>query len=116
MVESSININGVHVNFAYHHRKEDSKIRVYISQLPIGINLGEIYEVFKVYGIVQDITKIERVIQGPKIDIGDRVIIFTRIATNIPSYIYVRGWCAFVNYRGQCGINHLAKECPKARG
>ena len=64
----------------------------------------------------------ERVIQGRKIDTGDRVIIFTRIAINIPSYVYVRGWRAFVNYRGRqktcrvCGdFDHLAKDSPKAR-
>ena len=68
-------------------------------------------------------TKIERIIQGRKIDTGDRVINFTRIAINIPWYVYVRSWRAFVNYRGQqkncrvCGgADHLAKECPKARG
>ena len=70
-------------------RSEDPKIRVYISQLPIGIELGQIYEVFKAYGIVCDIIKIERIIQGRKIDTGDRVIIFTRIAINIPLYVYV---------------------------
>ena len=74
LVENGINVNGIHVNFAYHCKKEDPKIRVYISQLPIGIGLRQIYEVFKVYDIFHDITKIERIIQGRKIDTGDRVI------------------------------------------
>ena len=121
-MENGINVAGVHVNFAYHRRKEDPHIRVYISQLPIGIELGEIYEVFKYYDIVKEINKIERVIQGRKVDTGNRVIIFARIATNIPSYVYVRGWHGFVNYRGQqktcrlcSAIDNLAKDCPKAR-
>ena len=46
LVENGINVAGVHVNFAYHRQKEDLSIRVYVSQLPIGIDLEEIYEVF----------------------------------------------------------------------
>ena len=91
LVENGINENGRHVKFAYHRKKENPKIRVYISQSPIRIELGQIYEVFKAYGIVYDTTKIERIFQGRKIDTGDRVIIFTRIAINILSYVYVRG-------------------------
>ena len=38
LVENGINVNGIHVNFAYHDEKEVPKIRVYISQSPpIGI-------------------------------------------------------------------------------
>ena len=39
LVENGINVNGIHVNFAYHRKKEDPKIRVYISQLPITMAL-----------------------------------------------------------------------------
>ena len=81
-------------------RTEPQDQSVYFSVI-YWYRVGQIYEAFKVYGIVHDITKIERIIQGRKIDTGDRVIIFTRIAINIPSYVYVRGWHAFVNYRGQ---------------
>ena len=89
LIENGINVAGVHVNSAYHRKKEDPSIRVYVSLLPIGINLGEIYEVFKFYGIVKGINKIEKVIQGRKVDTGDRVIIFAKIFRNIPSYIRV---------------------------
>ena len=51
LVENGINVNGIHVNFAYHRKKEDPKIRVYISQLAIGIKFGQIYEVFKAYAL-----------------------------------------------------------------
>ena len=101
LVENGINVAGVHLNFAYHRKKEDPSIRVRVSQLPIGIDLGEIYKVLKFYGIVKGINKIEKVIQDRKVDTGDRVIIFAKIFRNIPSYVYVRGWRDFVNYRGQ---------------
>ena len=91
------------------------------------LNLGFFYQGVKhlvgVHKLIFYLTKIERIIQGRKIDTGDRVIIFTRIAINIPSYVYVRGWRAFVSNTGQqktcrvcSGTDHLAKECPKARG
>ena len=101
LVENRINVVGVHVNSAYHRKKEDPSIRVYVSQLPIGIDLREIYGVLKFYDIVKGINKIEKVIQGRKVDTGDRVIIFSKIVKNIQSYVYVRGWRGFVNYRGQ---------------
>ena len=92
----------------------ENGIRVYVSELPTGIDLEDIYEVFKFYGIVKGINKIEKVIQGRKVDTGNRVIIFAKIMTNIPSYVYVRDWHGFVNYRGPmktcrlCGdIEHL---------
>ena len=50
------------------------------------------------------------------------MICFTKIARNITSYVFVKGWQAFVRYRGQiqtciiCGdIDHLAKDCPRAK-
>ena len=59
---------------------------------------------------------------GKRIDTGDRAIIFKRINVNIPSYIFVRGWRAFVNYIGQlrtCRVygctGHLAKACPRLK-
>ena len=91
LVEQGINVNGVHVNFAYYRRKEDARIRVFVSQLPIGIELHQIQDVFNTYGAIHNTSKIEKVIQGRKIDTGDRVVCFTKIARNIPSYDFVKG-------------------------
>ena len=54
LVEQGINVNGVHVNFAYHRRKEDARIRAFVSQLPIGIELHQIHDVFNTYGLLPD--------------------------------------------------------------
>ena len=62
LVEQGINVNGVHVNFAYHRRKEDARIRVFVSQLSIGIELHQILDVFNTYGVIHNISKIEKVI------------------------------------------------------
>ena len=35
LAENGMNVNGIHVNFAYHRKKEDPKIKVYIFQLPM---------------------------------------------------------------------------------
>ena len=43
LVEQGINLNGVRVNFAYHRRKEDARIGVFVSQVPIGIELHQIH-------------------------------------------------------------------------
>ena len=80
------------------------------------------HDVFNTYGVIHNIGKIEKVIQGRKIDTGDSVVCFTKIARNIPSYVFVKGWQAFVRYRDQiqtcrnCGdIDHFAKDCPRAK-
>ena len=72
--------------------------------------------------LIHNISKIEQVIQGRKIETRDRVGCFTKIARNIRSYVFVKGWQAFVRYRGQiqtcriCGdIDHHAKDCPRAK-
>ena len=122
LVENGINVNGIHVNFGITvKRRTPRSERIFLSYLLV--SSWDKFTKFLKRGIVRNIIRIERIIQGRKIDTGDRVIIFTRIAINIPSYVYVRGWRAFINYRGQqktcrvcSGTDHLAKECPKARG
>ena len=122
LVEQGINVDGVHINFAYHRRKEDARIRVFVSQLPIGIKLHQINDVFNAYGVIHNISKIEKVIEASKIDTGDRVVCFTKIARNSPSYVFIKGRQSFIRYRGQiqtcriCGdIDHLARDCPRAK-
>ena len=117
-----LDINGIHINFGYHKRRSPPRVRVFIADLPIGITNEEIENVFKQYGSILNIASIHKVLYGRKIDIGDRVVTFSSINVAVPSYVHVRGWRAFVKYRGQvspckiCGDSgHLAKNCPKNR-
>ena len=59
---------------------------------------------------------------GKRIDTCDRIIIFNTMEKHIPSYVYVRGWRAFVRYHGQpqtyrvCGLTgHFAMDCPRVK-
>ena len=124
LVTSGLTIDGTHVMFNYHRRRVqmDTRIRVFVSQLPIGVTEQEIESVFLKYGETISTHKITKLMYGRRIDTGDRVIIFTRINVNIPSYVFVRGWRGFVNYSGQlrtcriCGCTgHLAKDCPRSK-
>ena len=54
------------------------------------------------------------------IDTGDKVLVFKELRKEIPSYVHVRGWNAFVCYSGQpqtcrvCNLaGHFAKDCPR---
>ena len=125
LVLHGLDINGIHINFGYNKRRPPPpppRVRVFIAELPIGITNEEIANVFKQYGSILNIASIDKVLYGRKIDPGDRVVTFSSINVAIPSYVQVRGWPAFVKYRGQvstckiCGDSgHLAKNCAKNR-
>ena len=113
----SYDIDGKHVMFAYHRRRFNT--RVYVSQLPIGINEIDLREAFSFYGELLEINYVTKLMYGRRIDTGDRVLIFRKINRHIPSYIFVRGWRAFVKYNGQpqtcrvCGsTTRFAIDCP----
>ena len=117
LVECGLDIEGKHIIFAYHKRRANT--RVYVSQLPIGISDIDLRGVFSFYGELLEIRYIIKYIHGRHIDTGDRVLIFKKLDRHIPSYVYVRGWRAFVRYNGQpstcriCGVTgHFAKVCP----
>ena len=93
-----------------------------VSQLPIGITPLELREAFAFFGEIVEVNYITKVIQGRRIDTGDRVLIFKQVRHHIPSYIFVRGCRAYVNYAGQpqtcriCGLTgHFAKDCHKSQ-
>ena len=101
LVEHGMDIGDKHVQFGYHKRRIPPKIRVSVAELPIGITDLEICGVFRNYRKIFSVTKVEKVIQNRKIDTRERIIMFTSITVNIPSYVHVCGWKAFVKYRGQ---------------
>ena len=121
LVEHGLDIGGKHVQFGYHKKRIPPKSRVLVAELPICITDLEICGVFRNYGKIFSVNKVEKVIQNRKIDSGERIITFTftSITVNIPSYVHVSGWKAFVKYKGQeqtcrrCSqTGHMAKDCP----
>ena len=124
LVTNGLTTDGTHVMFNYHRRRVqmDTRIRVFISRLPIGTTEQEIESVFSKYGEIISTHQVTKFRYDKRIDTGARAIIFKRINVNVPSYIFVRGWHAFVNYIGQlrtcriCGCTgHLAKDCPRLK-
>ena len=119
LVESGLNIDEKHISFAYHKRR-DIKKRVYVSQVPLGITELEFREVFSFYGDILEVTRLTKILHGRMIDTGDRVLVFKELQKEIPSYVQVRAWNAFVRYNGQlqacrvCSLaGHFAKDCPR---
>ena len=118
-VESGLNIDGKHISFAYHTRRDVRK-RVYVSQVPLDITELEFREAFSFDGDILEVTRLTKILHGRKIDTGDRVLVFKELRKEIPSYVHVRIWNAIVRYNGQlqtcrvCSLaGHFAKDCPR---
>ena len=116
LVERGLNINGIHVRFACHKRR-DTKLKVYLSQIQFGITPKEIKDALEYYGDISEVNPVTKVIQSRRVDTGDRILMFKRLARRIPSYVFIRGWRAFIKYTGQpliCGVcgltTHFAKD------
>ena len=93
-----------------------------VFNVPIGVNIADISHVFEDYGEIMEIKFDSKEYHGINIDTGKIFIYFSKITTNIPSYVEVRGWNAYVYYAGQlrtcriCGEpDHLGKDCPDNR-
>ena len=80
LVTHGLQIEGLHVLFYFHKRRPLR--RVYVSQLPIGVTIQEIGEVFKYYGHIVDIKPILKQYHGRDLDSGDRVVVYDQIFVN----------------------------------
>ena len=120
LYREGLDINGHQFFFNFHGKKPWYRVQVF--NIPIGVSIDEIEDAFEEYGEIQSIESRFKQYHGLRMNTGQRTITFSRIIKNIPSYITVRGWKAYVYYSGQqkmcrnCGeTNHLAKDCPRNR-
>ena len=61
-------------------------IRVYVSQLPTGIDLGEVYEVLKFFDIAKEVNKIEKLTLETESSFSQRCLKISHLT------YYDRGW------------------------
>ena len=120
LVENGVDLdNDLHVNF-YFHRSRNTNVRVLVSQVPIGIDDVELSMHFRHYGVVVNVRDVKRTYRKNTYDTSDRVLTFRKLVMDIPSYVKIRGYWAYIKYNGQpatCRIchqtGHLAAECPQ---
>ena len=105
-----------------HHAKKNDLTGVLVSKLTMGISNDEIRFALDYYGDILSVQQVTKVMFGKKLDTGDRVVLFKEIHKDIPSYVPVRGWKAYIMYTGQpktcrsCGkVGHFAKNCSSKR-
>ena len=121
LVVNGLDIDLIHFSFV-HHAKRNDLTRVLVSKLPLGISNDEIRYELGYYGDILSVQQVTRVMCGKKLDTGDRVVTFKKIHKDIPTYVPVRGWKAYIMYKGQpktcrsCGkVGHFAKDCSSKR-
>ena len=119
LVEHGVEVGGLHVNF-YFHRNKDTNVRVLVSQLPIGIKDADLSLQFRQYGVVLNVRSVNRTYKRNTYDTGERVLTFKKLVLDIPSYVKINGYLAYVKYNGQpatcrmCGeTGHLAADCHR---
>ena len=93
------------------------KWKVFISQLPSGITNQETRTALQSHGVVRDVQAITKTLYERRYDTGDRLVIFSALSKDIPSYLDIKGWKAFIRYNNQlktCRIceqtGHFAKD------
>ena len=119
LLKNGLKVGSKALSFVPHGTKA---VRVYLSHLPLGVFFYEIKDFFHIYGNVEEYIHVTRTLHGRKICTGERILIFSELRTDIPSFIYLKGWQVAVKYSGQpktCRIcyeqGHFADACPKRR-
>ena len=119
LFDCGLNVNGINLDFVYHGTKQ---IKVSMSHLPLGVDWHEIRDELRYYGCIGSYRRVTRVIRGRQIDTGERIIFYTTLFRDIPSYVFLKGWQVAFKYAGQpktcrfCqGEGHFARDCPVRR-
>ena len=119
LLKNGLKVGDEVLSFVYHGTKN---VRVYLSHLPLGIYFYEVKDFFAIYGNVEDYINVTKTLHGRKIPTGERIVIFSKLWSDIPSFIFLKGWQVAVRYSGQpktCRFcyeqGHFADVCPNRR-
>ena len=109
---------GKHTIYFHQHRRSDIT-KVFVNQLPLGISHDDVKATPSRHGRIRSSWPVKKSYYDRQLCNGDWCILFDVLREPIPSYVNVRGWNAYVTYRGQaktcrrCNYTgHLARDCP----
>ena len=109
-----LDIKNRNIQFFQHKRREIQK--VFVSQLPLGISGQELRVAFTTYGCIESTQLVTKFYHDKSLYTGDWLIHFSVLSKQTPYYVTVRGWKAYVKYRGICdGLGCTAKDCLSKR-
>ena len=114
-----LEVDGIHLEFKYH---KINTVRVYVANIPFGVSARDIQSTFSAFGTITEAHQIQKDFRGHKLYTGDWSITFQKLDKEIPSYVLVRRWLAYVNYQGQkktCRLceqsGHFYADCLKRK-
>ena len=117
LVLHGLDVGEVHLTFFYHKKKY---VNVFVSNVPFGVKAIDVQMRLSDYGLVKSVRMIYKDFRGYKLPTGDWSVSFERLNVDIPSYILIRGWSAYIKYEGQpqtcrnCNqTGHIFANCPQ---
>ena len=117
LVLNGLNVGDVHLTFFYHKKKY---VNVFVSNVPFGVKATDVQMRLSAYGLVKSVHMIYKDFRGYKLPTGDWSVSFERLHVDIPSYVLIRGWSAYIKYEGQpqtcrnCNqTGHIFANCPQ---
>ena len=119
LVLRGLNVRDVHLTFTYHKKKFTN---VFVSNVPFGVKALDVQMRLSPYGLVKSVNMIHKDFRGYKLPTGDWNVSFEKLDTDIPSYVLIRGWLAYIKYEGQpetcrkCNqTGHVFANCPQRK-
>ena len=119
LVINGLDVGDVHLTFTYHKKRFTN---VFVSNVPFGVKALEVQMSLSPYGLIKGTRMIYKDFRGSKLPTGDWSVSFERLDADIPSYVLIRGWLAYIKYEGQpqtcrqCGKSgHVFASCPQRK-